>query len=274
MTLHLQAGPIDLLIQAWGAPHHVDAAYAAARAAFAPILPTLAAELPHLRRPLPTRAPNGPIARAMHNAVHPYTPHTITPMAAVAGAVADHILAAMTAAAWLDRALVNNRGDIALHLAPGQALRIGLVTDVAHPTLDATLRIEAHTPTRGVATSGRACKGQGGRSFSFGIADSVTILAATAAQADAAATIVANAVDLPGHPAIHRRPARDIDPDSDLGARLVTWQLGPLTPAEIAHALAVGCRTADSLVAAGLIHGAHLALRGQTAAASPIWKAA
>ena len=67
---------------------------------------------------------------------------------------------------------------------------------------------------RGVATSGWR-----GRSFSLGIADAVTVLAATAAAADAAATIIANAVDLPGHPAIARRPASELEDDSDLGDR-------------------------------------------------------
>ena len=68
-------------------------------------------------------------------------------------------------------------------------------------------------PARGIATSGRH-----GRSFSLGIADAVTVLARTASQADAAATVIANAVDLPGHPAIVRCPAQDLQPDSDLGA--------------------------------------------------------
>ena len=84
-----------------------------------------------------------------------------------------------------------------------------------------TMVIDADDPSRGVATSGRH-----GRSFSLGIADAVTVLARTASQADAAATIIANAVDLPGHPAIVRCPACDLQPDSDLGARLVTREVG------------------------------------------------
>ena len=266
--LHLHQGPIDLIIRAWGTPHAVQTAYAAATAAFVHILQTLVDELPHLRTPLPTPAPQGQNARAMHQAVSPHTPYTITPMAAVAGAVADHILAAMTQTAPLDRAYVNNGGDIAFHLAPGQTLRCGLVTDLAAPSLDAATLLTAANPARGIATSGRACKGRGGRSFSLGIADSVTVLARTAAAADAAATIIANAVDLPGHQAVTRRPARDIDPDTDLGDRPVTWDLGPLTPAEIDTALDAGRRLADALVRAGHIEGAVLALRGQFAATS------
>ena len=201
----------------------------------------------------------------MHAACVPYVSPFITPMAAVAGAVADAVLHAMTASRRLDRAFVNNGGDIAVHLAPGHTLRCGLVADLADPALTGLFDLHHAAPSRGIATSGRACKGQGGRSFSFGIADSVTILARTAAQADAAASVVGNAVDLPGHPAVTRLPADTIDPGTDLGGRLVTWDLGPLTPIEIDAALDAGRRTADVLRARGLIDGAVLTLRGRAA---------
>ncbi len=267
--LHLHQGPIDLLIRAWGAPAAVARAYEAATTLFPTILPALVAELPHLRTPLPTPTPHHPIARAMHQAVTPHVQTTITPMAAVAGAIADAVLAAMTRAAPLDKALVNNGGDIALHLAPTQSLRCAIVTDLASPALDATILLHAAHPSRGLATSGRACKGRGGRSFSFGIADSVTVLAATAARADAAATVIANAVDLPGHPAITRRPATDIDPDSDLGDRLITWDLAPVPETDIDMALDAGRRVADALIRSGLVHAAFLALRGRTTTCLP-----
>jgi ApbE superfamily uncharacterized protein (UPF0280 family) len=199
----------------------------------------------------------------MHAACASFADRFITPMAAVAGAVADHVLAAMTSGRSLARAFVNNGGDIAYHLAAGSALRCGLVADLAAPGLDGTFVLRADHLARGLATSGRACKGRGGRSFSFGIADAVSVLAATAAQADAAATIVGNAVDLPGHSAIIRRAAADIDPDSDLGARLITWDVAELSEGEIAAALDAGRRVADALLAAKLIHGAVLALRGR-----------
>ena len=236
---------------------------------FGGVLQALAAELPLLRTILPARRPHGPVGRAMHDAVAPFAAVGITPMAAVAGAVADHVLAAMLRAAPLGRAFVNNGGDIALHLVPGQALRCGVVTDLAAPALDGAFTLHAEHPSRGIATSGRACKGRGGRSFSLGIADSVTVLAATAAAADAAATVIGNAVDLPGHPAVTRVPACGIDPDSDLGARLVTWDVAPLGPAAIDAALDAGRVVADGLVRAGLVHGAVLALRGRAVACGP-----
>ena len=122
-----------------------------------------------------------------------------------------------------------------------------------------TMIIDAGDPARGVATSGRH-----GRSFSLGIADAVTVLARTASQADAAATIIANAVDLPGHPAIIRCPAHDLQPDSDLGARLVTRDVGELSDCEIADALEAGAVCARQLLAARLIEGAALRLHGET----------
>ena len=241
--LHLQHGPIDCLCRAWGPEDAVQAAYAQAAAAFPAILPSLVAVLPHLRTPLPSKRPAGQVAQAMHTAVAPYSSDFITPMAAVAGAVADAVLADMCA---------------------GQPL-IRLVTDLSAPALDGRFTLRADHPARGIATSGRACKGQGGRSFSFGIADAVTVLARNAAMADAAATIICNAVDLPGHPAIARRPADAIDPDSDLGLRLITWALGALTTSEIATALDAGRVVADDLCRRGLIEAAVLALRGQIA---------
>jgi hypothetical protein len=120
------------------------------------------------------------------------------------------------------------------------------------------MRIHADNTTRGVATSGRL-----GRSFSLGIADAVTVLARTASQADAGATIIANAVDLPGHLAIVRVPAHDLQPDSDLGARLVTRDVGELCDSEIDDALESGAACARKWLAAGLIDGAALRLHGE-----------
>jgi ApbE superfamily uncharacterized protein (UPF0280 family) len=201
----------------------------------------------------------------MHAATMPFAAGFITPMAAVAGAVADHLLAAMCAGRRLDRALVNDGGDIALHLSPGQSFRCGIVADLAAPGLDAIAEISGADRVGGIATSGRRCKGQGGRSFSLGIADSVTVLAKNAAAADAAATIIANAVDLPGHAAITRRPACEIDPDSDLGDRPVTWDVGALAAAEVSAALEAGAGRARAAASAGLITAAILHLRGQRA---------
>src|SRR5216683_1004277 len=183
----------------------------------------------------------------------------ITPMAAVAGAVAEEILEVMTAAAKLSRAYVNDGGDIALHLAPGEKFVVGMVERPDRASLFGTTTIQSTDPIRGIATSGWR-----GRSFSLGIADAVTVLADTAAMADAAATVVANAVDLPAHPRVVRVRARDLAPDSDLGNRLVTQGVGELSTCQIAAALDAGVAVAKSLLSDGLIRSAALHLRGNT----------
>lgn len=265
--LHLQDGPIDLIVEAWGSEAGIRAAYDAAARRFTGLLDTLCDELAELRKPANpfTCVLQGKIARRMHAAVAPYAAdHFITPMAAVAGAVAEEILGAMVDAARLDRAYINNGGDIALHLGRGERFTVGLVDRPDRPGLMQTAIIEVDDPTRGIATSGRH-----GRSFSLGIADAVTVLARTASQADAAATIIANAVDLPGHPAIARCPAHDLQPDSDLGARLVTREVGDLSYDEIEEALEAGADTARALLARGLIESAALRLHGETRIVAP-----
>lgn len=260
--LHLQDGPIDLIVEADGQETDVRTAYDAAARRFTGLLDELCEELPTLRQavdPAECRL-KGVVARRMHAAVAPFAAdHFITPMAAVAGSVAEEILSAMLGVAYLDRAYVNNGGDIALHLADGEQFSVGLMDRPDRHGLMRMMTIDADDPARGIATSGRH-----GRSFSLGIADAVTVLARTASQADAAATIIANAVDLPGHPAIVRCPANDLQPDSDLGARLVTRDVGPLTEGEIEAALRAGVVCAQQLFAAGLIEGAALRLLGET----------
>ena len=250
--LHLQHGPIDLIIGAEGAR---DAAFAAARARFETVLDELVAELPLLRRAVGDW-PEGVVARRMVAAVRPHGAQFVTPMAAVAGAVAEEVLAAMVAAAPLSRAYVNNGGDIAFYLGPGTRFRMAVAG------LDATAlgRIDVGfaDAARGVATSG-----WGGRSFSLGIADAVTVLARTAAEADVAATMICNAVDLPGHVAVARAPADSLQPDSDLGARLVTVAVGALREAEVAEALSRGVAVAEDICGRGLALSAALFLQGQ-----------
>jgi uncharacterized protein len=200
------------------------------------------------------------VAVRMAAAVAPYAQRTfITPMAAVAGAVAEEILAAMTRAARLQKAYVNDGGDIALHLSAGQQFSVGMVDRPDRPSLLGSALLDAQQPVRGIATSGWR-----GRSFSLGIADAVSVLADRAAMADAAATIIANAVDLPGHPAIHRIPARELAPDSDLGDLAVTQGVGELESWEVSAALDTGEALARRLVAEGLTRAAALHLRGET----------
>lgn len=255
--LHLQHGPIDLILGGIGPSDELDAAFHQARARFEGLLADLVAELPVLRQPAGP-AVRGAVARRMRDACLPFAAVSfVTPMAAVAGAVADEILAAATAGRRLDKLYVNNGGDIAFHLAGDACFDIGMIAVPDAPTAAGLTRIDAASPVRGVATSGRR-----GRSLSRGIADSVSVLARTAAAADAAATLIANAVDC-DHPAIRRRPACELDPDSDLGDRLVTVEVGELPDRALDSALAAGVAVADGYRAAGRIEAAVLSLAGR-----------
>jgi hypothetical protein len=262
---HFQHGPIDLVLEAFGPEAAVAAAHERAWRRFATVLDELVAELPRLRAPLDADPSlRGPVARRMVAACLPYRGAFITPMAAVAGAVADEILAAMTGGGGVARAYVNNGGDIAVHLDPGTTLRVGLVADVERatrhghrPGIDGSFELASALPVRGVATSGWR-----GRSWSLGIADSVTVLAATGAAADAAATMIANAVDV-DHPAIRRRPAAEVDDNTDLGGLPVTVAVGALPDEAVDAALAAGVRRAEALMARGLAWGAVLVLQSR-----------
>ena len=256
---HFQHGPIDIVIGAEGEADAVAAAHEAAWQRFQAVLPELVAELRCLR--LPMRGPcalQGVIARRMWLACRPYHSQFITPMAAVAGSVAQELVVSY-ARAGITRAWVNNGGDIALHLAPGAAVKVGLFADLARfdplqagLPIDGRFEVQASMPVRGIATSGWR-----GRSFSLGIADSVTVLARTAAMADAAATVIANAVNV--HDArIERRPANQIKDDSDLGDIEVTVGVLPLDEAQVARALQAGERRARELQREGLVHSAVL----------------
>jgi hypothetical protein len=259
--LHLQDGPIDLIVQAFGTREAIESAYRAAAIRFETVLDELCSELRFLRQACTPESewPQGSTARRMMAAVQPYAPeYFITPMASVAGAVAEEILASMTSAAELSRAYVNDGGDIALHLSPGEKFVVGMVDRPDHPSLLGSATVNSSSPVRGVATSGWR-----GRSFSLGIADAVTVLADHAAAADAAATIIANAVDLPGNPAIIRVPACDLASDTDLGRRLVTQAVGPLTLTEIDQAINAGVQCAERLRRMRLIRTAALNLCGE-----------
>jgi ApbE superfamily uncharacterized protein (UPF0280 family) len=247
--LHLHHGPIDVILQGWGDPAALQQGYAQVAADFPAILPALCAELPALRQP---DAPlTGRIARRMARATAPFRPAFITPMAAVAGAVAEAVLQSFVRPG-ISRAYANNGGDIALHLDPGESLSCAIA---ARPGAPDRVTIRATDPVRGIATSGWR-----GRSWSLGIADSVTTLARSASMADAAATMIANAVNLPGHPAITRQPARDLQADSDLGTIPVTTAVGTLSLADIDRALGAGAQAATAFRQRGLIDAAALFL--------------
>jgi ApbE superfamily uncharacterized protein (UPF0280 family) len=287
---HFQHGPIDLLIGAQGDAAAVDAAVEAAWRRFGGVLDELVGELALLRAPCATAGPRyaahaaagdpghataldhapaapvgpaqarGPVARRMVGACRPYAERFglfVTPMAAVAGSVAQEIVAYF-ARTGIRRAWIDNGGDIALYIAPGSAVDVGVVADVEAPAIGARLRIAHDDAPRGIATSGWR-----GRSFSLGIADAVTVLADTAAMADAAATLIANAIDVE-HAAVRRAPASQLRDDTDLGDRLVTVAVGALPPGAVAAALDRGEHFARRCIDQGLVVQAMLSLQGRS----------
>ncbi|MEM7299524.1 MAG: UPF0280 family protein [Pseudomonadota bacterium] len=259
--LHLQHGPSDLIIWAEGAR---EIAYRAAAKRFETIIAEIVNELTALREmmsPLSTRL-TGAVAQRMHDACLPFAATAyVTRMAAVAGSVADEVLAAMTSKAELTRAYVNNGGDIALHLEPGTSFRTAMK---GHDGTDlGRIEVTSADGVRGIATSGRH-----GRSLSLGIADSVTVLASSAAQADVGATMIANAVDLPGHPAITRRAAHDLDDSTDLEDLPVVTGCGGLSSEDCRRALNNGYEKAAFYHSNGLVKAAALFLQGHAASTS------
>ena len=255
---HWQHGPIDLIIEAWGEEEAVARAMDAAWTRFDKVLPELVAELAWLRSPVDVALRvRGPVAQRMLAACQPHATLFITPMAAVAGAVADEICAFFAAESGVRKAYVNNGGDIALHLREGTSLTIGVIPHPQQARQAGDVTITSTMAVRGIATSGWR-----GRSFSLGIADSVTVLAANAAAADAAATMIANAVNVE-HPSIERAPANTRKDDTDLGARLVTLHVPPLAREQVLQALEAGMAVARACRARGLIDSALLLLQGE-----------
>lgn len=259
--LHLNHGPIDVVLKAWGTPEVVRAATRAAARGFPRILPMLMEEIKELKKPISKKPKvKGSIAARMVAAAEPFSDVFVTPMAAVAGSVAEALLEVMLKAGPLDRAYVNDGGDIAVHLTPGHALTLGVAGDFSGgkiPKLNGSIVLTHEMGQFGLATSGAQ-----GRSFSLGIADSVTVVARTASIADVAATLIANAVNIDSKK-IEREPACELDPDTDLGKLLVTTEVGKLTAAEKAAALGNGIRQAQAYLEKGLVAGAVLMLQGE-----------
>lgn len=265
--LHLQHGPIDLIIDAVGAHDQVRQAYSQAVVAFETVLDSLASQLPLLRKVIDASNPQqlnssqflGAVAQRMYAAAMPFSMHRVTPMIAVAGAVANHILDVMLCGRELQRVQVNNGGDIALYLSPGASTRIGVCSDPSSDAHTDVITLQHESGIGGIATSGWQ-----GRSYSLGIANACTVLAADAACADAAATLIANHIDLPGSKKIQRVPANELSPDSDLTDRLVTVAVGQLTDEQRTQALQSGVDCALDFYDRGLIQSAYLHLQGQT----------
>lgn len=262
--LHLNYGPIDLLIDIDGSESAIFDAHQAARETFEGVLETLVSELVVLRKAVKPNAvgPDGPVAQRMWQACLPHASRFVTPMAAVAGAVADHTLMGIVKAVpTLNRVWVNNGGDIALMLGVGQETSVAVCRNDG--ARSANIRLQSEHGVGGIATSGWR-----GRSHSLGIADSVTVLAPTAASADVAATLIANAVCLSSKELdrryITRTAAVELQPDSDLADAEVTVAVSVLPEEQRDAALQNGAIAAEQLITEAPIIGVFIECQGHS----------
>ena len=247
--LFLNHGPIDIVLEAFGKDKPL--AYEKAKNYFSTLLNELVLDMDLLKKEVvPHRTFNNKISQSMQNATEKFYPDFITPMAAVAGSVADNILKILIKDSKLEKAYVNNGGDVSFYLTENQTVKSSLASI---PNIIAEINYK--DKSRGIATSGWR-----GRSFSLGIADSVTVLADNAAMADAAATMIANSVNIKNHPSIIKKPAEEIYEDSDLKNLMVTVEVGDLKQSEIEDALKNGNEVGKKYLENGLINAALIEL--------------
>ena len=185
----VECGPMRLVIRAWVG--RVPQPQAAARAAeeavtflerLARVRPLLGGgwheRLPRLREPL---------ALKMAASVAAVGDEDLTPMAAVAGTIADAV-ADFLVDRGQTRVIVENGGDVAVRIGDGEAVTVGIRPEVGEARMAQVIALGPERASWGVATSGL-----GGRSLTRGVVSAAMVVAGDAARADAAATAVANA---------------------------------------------------------------------------------
>ncbi len=197
------------------------------------------------------------VARRMVEAVKMVDEETLTPMAAVAGSVADEVKEFLKSKN-LDVISVNNGGDISVFTTGALPLRVGIGDVQQVRGTDHVLTID------GLADYGLATSGLGGRSFTLGLADSGTVVASTCAVADAAATFICNRTTVESDSVV-RAPASEIDPLTDIPEEQVTVSIGDLPRALVFKALENGIGAAHALKKANVIYDALLLLRNEIA---------
>lgn len=179
----------------------------------------------------------------------------MTPMAAVAGTIADEV-ADFLFQRGMTKAVVDNGGDVAIRADREAPVTVGIRPDVNDRAVAYVIGLDPDLRSHGVATSGL-----GGRSLTRGIASAATVVAPTASLADAAATAVANASFLEDEQ-VFRRPAEEIDPYTDIAGLDITVKVGPLSEETKSRAVSQAIRKAEDLVRRGIILGAFVAVQG------------
>jgi len=259
-TVFAECGPMRLVISSWvGEVSRPDASLEAAEESFR-FLEQVAALRPVLSRPASEiRTPKGNgVAAEMVRSVLAVGDRDLTPMAAVAGSIADAV-ADYLFDRGMTKVVVNNGGDVAIRLGSGSSARVGLRPVISSPEVPFSWTLNSDRPSWGIATSGL-----GGRSFTRGVASAATVIAQRATLADAAATAVANSSFVRDRQ-ITQRPAGELDRNTDIPRIPITVQLGSLHPRKVSAALAQAGARAQQLVEKGVILGAFVEVQGEIA---------
>lgn len=257
--VRVEYGPVSMTIkaEAGGAPL-TEAAVAGAEAAVAN-LEALARYRSVARLPITAveeRDAYPEVLRRMIRAARLTGFGDVTPMVAVAGAMAE-MAAEAAVAAGAKTVIVDNGGDIALVVEPGRAVRVGVARDIDSRKVMLVIPVRAVDGIGGVCTSGL-----GGRSFTKGVATAAVAVGRSAAVADACATLLANST-LVDDPAVKRARAEEIDPDTDIAGHLVTVRVGELRPEAVATALEQGLRCGREFIDRGLLVGVIVVVQGE-----------
>jgi ApbE superfamily uncharacterized protein (UPF0280 family) len=250
-------GPMRIIIQAWNKKKS-DIKMASKAAEFSFTCLEQVAQHHEILKQVHFHLPKGldPVSRAMVESVMVTGEKDSTPMAAVAGSIADAV------ADWLfnkgmTRVIVNNGGDIAIRIAENETARVGIRIRVKSPIISHVVELSSLYPSWGVNTSGL-----GGRSLTWGIASAVTAFARTSSLADAAATSIANAC-FASDDSIVQVMARKVDPNTDIRETLVTIKTGKLKKSCISKALNRALNKAEQYVEKGIIQGTFIAVEDE-----------
>ncbi len=259
--MFVECGPMRLLVQGWQdeTPRGEDCLATAKKSI--EFLEQVACYAPKFRSPacaLDEPDPRLAVVHEMWSAARAVRAPDLTPMAAVAGAIADAVADELQQRLSLTKIIVNNGGDIAVRLKNTECIKAAIRSRVDSPHVSHSILIEARTNVGGICTSGL-----GGRSATRGIASAVTVLAERASLADAAATAIANSTFIKS-PSIKRAPARSIDPGSDLGDFDITISVGRLSEDEVFRSLTQSIYFSEALAAMNKIFGAVITVQDRT----------
>ena len=240
-------GPMRLVISSFvGKTPQRDMNLRAAEEAFS-CLEQVARLKERLRKPwnIGPHDPVDQLALKMVESVRRVGSQDLTPMASVAGTIADKV-ADFLFARGMTKVIVNNGGDIAIRLKTPYFVRVGLREKVERTAFSRVLSLNVPSEKEGAAF-GVATSGLGGRSLTRGIATAATVVAETASVADAAATAVANASFVEDLGVI-RRLAETVDPQTDIPGIPVTVRVGNLDRETRTLAIAQALDLARNLV--------------------------